>query len=74
MRLIRKTVEFDMDKNDSVKVIDVMSMYGNNVVNRKDERVFHVSIRIEPNDLQRCLDSILMLRGKGVTIRKLDVY
>lgn len=72
--MFKKTVRFVIRKEDAVRVIDTVSEYGNCLVTCiKDARNYSIMVRCGSANLQKCVDAILLLCEKGVSIRRLDV-
>ena len=70
----KKFVSFVTNKDGVMKIIETLSAYG--VIKThmlKDRKTYMIGVPCNPDDLSKCLDSILMMSGDGVWIRHMNI-
>ena len=81
--MFKKFVTFEIDKQDTVKVVDILSQYKSNIWGHSDltvvsaemenKNIYRVSVHCRSKDLSDFLADILALNREGVVFDRLYV-
>lgn len=72
--MFRKMVSFTIHKDDSNKVIDTLSRFGECGMHlTKDGKGYNVSVICEAKSFRKCMDNMMLLSFEGVSIWNMDI-
>lgn len=72
--MLKRQVNFMINKADLIMVIDALSSYSpNRVTNMKDGRYYLITLYCDHTAFQKCLDGIMMLSREGIRIWRMDI-
>lgn len=72
--MLRRKVKLIIFKEDAIRVIDALSLYGTVKVDSvKDKSIYHLSVACDCSEFPKCLESVLRLSSEGVDIRRPNI-